>query len=74
MKLNIRVLSAFGDEVGSGVIMLGDHTDSPHAEHNTKLIVSEARYAIPAGKTRLAIPSMSQRRDIAWSIVLEPED
>jgi hypothetical protein len=74
MKLNVQVLSAFGDEVGSGVITLGDHTDSPHAEHNTELINDEARYAIPAGKTRLAIPSTCQRRDISWSVVIEPED
>jgi hypothetical protein len=74
MKLNVQVLSAFGDEVGSGIIILGDHTESPYAEPNTELIASEARYAIPAGKTRLSIPSTRQRQDIAWSIIIEPED
>jgi hypothetical protein len=74
LKLNVRVLSAFGDEVGNGTIVLGDHTDSAHAEDNTKLINGEAHYAIPADKTQLAIPSMSQRRDMARSIIIQPEE
>jgi hypothetical protein len=70
MRLKVSVLSAFGDEVGSGTITLQSDPNSPYAVHNNQLIDQETSYAIP-GKMRLPIP-VPGREHIAWSVMIEP--
>jgi hypothetical protein len=43
MRLKVSVLSAFGDEIGSGTITLQSDPNSPYAVHNNELILTRYR-------------------------------
>lgn len=66
MLLKIRVLDAFGVQVGIGCVVVG----SEFAQVS-RSIQGEMAYAIPQERIRLVIPPVGDKR-MAWSITIEP--